>query len=128
MDSLAERRVQAWRNAEAGRLVVKLQRQIVYELSAIGRDSKAAEDLLSQFEAITRVFRTRAGCVQLTHSRQARISQNDQCKPKTLVTALMLAKITNKTAAPTMKYSARMLRHSSGRSSAAQCHCPVLKL
>jgi hypothetical protein len=56
MDSLAERRVQAWRNAETGRLIVKLQRQIVYELRAIGRDSKAAEDLLSQFERSQEIF------------------------------------------------------------------------
>ena len=39
-----------------GRLVVKLQRQIVYELRAIGRDSKAAEDLLSQFERSQEIF------------------------------------------------------------------------
>lgn len=56
MDSLAERRVQARRNAEAGRLIVKLQRQIVYELRAIGRDSRAAEDLLSQFEQSQEIF------------------------------------------------------------------------
>ena len=56
MDSLDERRVQAWRNAEAGRLILKLQRQIVYELRAIGRDSKAAEDLLSQFERSQEIF------------------------------------------------------------------------
>lgn len=37
-------------------LIVKLQRQIVYELRAIGRDSKAAEDLLSQFERSQEIF------------------------------------------------------------------------
>jgi hypothetical protein len=56
MDSLDERRAKARRNAEAGRLIVKLQRQIVYELRAIGRDSKAAEDLLSQFERSQEIF------------------------------------------------------------------------
>ena len=56
MDSPAERRAKARRNAEAGRLIVKLQRQIVYELRAIGRDSQAAEDLLSQFERSQEIF------------------------------------------------------------------------
>jgi hypothetical protein len=50
MESFAKRRAQALRKAEAGRLVVRLQRQIVHELKASGRNSKAAEDLLEDFE------------------------------------------------------------------------------
>jgi hypothetical protein len=50
METLATRRAQALRKAEAGRLVLRLQRQIVHELRASGRDSKAAEDLLGGFE------------------------------------------------------------------------------
>lgn len=51
MESLAKRRAQALRKVEAGRLIVRLQRQIVHELRANGRDSKAAEDLLSDFSS-----------------------------------------------------------------------------
>jgi hypothetical protein len=46
----AKRRAQALRKVEAGRLVVRLQQQIVHELKANGRDSKEAESLLRDFE------------------------------------------------------------------------------
>lgn len=55
MESLAKRRAQALRKVEAGRLIVRLQRQIVHELRANGRDSKA-EDLLSDFEQSQDIF------------------------------------------------------------------------
>lgn len=54
--SLAKRRAQTLRKAEAGRLIVRLQRQIVHELRASGRDSKAAEALLMEFEQAQDIF------------------------------------------------------------------------
>ena len=54
--TIDERLALARRHVEAGRLTIVYQRQMVERLKAVGRDTKAAEELLAVFEHTQKVF------------------------------------------------------------------------
>ena len=56
MPSIAERRERAQRHVEWGRLVIAWQKQLIEKLTAEGRDTTAADQLLAVFERTQKVF------------------------------------------------------------------------